>query len=168
MSLAYFMSLFALSVAAAASYFPEACANAVVAGIIPNAHTCMIPSSQPGMPPIQALQRIGPSAFAAQANWGVGEVPTITYSSIYFRLEPTIQLFLSLHECGHLVLRTSDEFQANCYAIMHGAWTEADLKLIEMHHEAVGSLPSQYGGSGHTFWAGTKRACPQAFYERRT
>lgn len=141
----------------------QAHAKANVALTIPNAQTCSIPAARPGEQSIQALQRIGPTPFAAEASWGYGYPPTITYSLVFFQLEPKVQLFLSLHECGHLALRTTNEFRANCYALAHAAWTKADLDLIGERHEAVGPLPPQYGGSGHSFWAGTKEACPQYF-----
>lgn len=166
MRLAYFVSFLALS-PPEGSFVSKAYAKAISTQAIPNAQTCMVPLGRPGSPTIQALQRVGPSAFAAEASWGVGYLPTITYSPVYFRLEPKIQLFLSLHECGHLVLRTTNEFQANCYAITHAAWTETDLDLIGRRHEAIGLLPPQYGGSGHAFWVGTQKTCPHSFNQRR-
>jgi hypothetical protein len=162
MRLAYF-ALPLVLLPACVKYFPKAYATPNTIDAIPNAQTCMVPSRRSGKPAIQVLQRVGPTAFAAEASWGVGYLPTITYSLSYFRLEPKIQLFLSLHECGHLVLRTTNEFQANCYAVTHAAWTEPDLDLIGRRHEAVGLLPPQYGGSGHAFWVGTQKTCPQSF-----
>lgn len=166
MRLAYFVSLLAL-LPEEVNLFPQAYAEAITTKVIPNARACMVPPGRPGNPAIQALQRVGPTAFAAEASWGVDYLPTITYSLAYFRLEPKIQLFLSLHECGHLVLRTTNEFQANCYAVTHAAWTETDLDLIGRRHEAVGLIPPQYGGSGHAFWAGTQKTCPQFFNQRK-
>ena len=166
MRLAYFVLLLVLS-PASANFVSQADAASFNTEVIPNAQPCTIPPGHPGRPAIQALQRVGPTAFAAEASWGVGYLPTITYSLTYFRLEPRIQLFLSLHECGHLVLRTTNEFLANCYAVTHAAWTGTDLDLIGRRHEAVGLLPPQYGGSGHAFWAGTQRTCPQPFMQRR-
>lgn len=162
MRLANFMLLFALS-PVTANFVPQAYAAATTRDIIPNAQTCVVPPGRPGKPAIQAVQRVGPSAFAAEASWDMGYLPTITYSLTYFQLEPKIQLFLSLHECGHLALRTTNEFLANCYAVAHASWTETDLDLIGRRHETVGLLPPQYGGSGHAFWSGTQKKCPQFF-----
>lgn len=145
------------------TFTPRAYARAIVAGVIPNARACIIPSHETGQSTIRALQLVGPTPFAAQAIWGPGYPPTIIYSSVYFRLSSTLQLFLSLHECGHLVLRTTNEFEADCYAIAHADWTKADLDLIERSHVNLGTLPSRYGGNGHAFWAGTKNTCPQYF-----
>lgn len=163
---AQLMLLLALS-PASTNFVTPAYAAATTTEIIPNAQICMVPPGRPGTPVIQALQRIGPTPFAAEASWGGGYLPTITYSLTYFRLEPTIQLFLSLHECGHLVLRTTNEFQANCYAVTHAPWTKMDLDLIGRRHAALGLLPLLYGGSGHAFWSGTQKTCPQSFKQRR-
>ena len=136
------------------------------AGEIPNAPACIVSVSPAGQP-VQALERRGGSGFAAYSTWGEGSWPTITYSPAYFALPPMMQTFLSLHECGHLVLRTTNEFLANCYAVGQGRWTKADLDRIGAAHEAIGATGPQYGGSGAAFWAGTKRTCPQYFERSR-
>jgi len=145
------------------SIIAEGVPQANAAAVIPNAQPCIIPAEIPGKLAIRALQRVGFSHFAAEASWGAGNLPIITYSSLYFQLSPKMQLFLSLHECGHLVLRTTNEFRANCYAIAHAGWTERDLNLIGKVHEALGALPTQYGGNGHEFWSRTEKTCPQYF-----
>ncbi len=162
MRLVYFVVLLSL-VSAGLSRWHRADAN----GLIPNAQACIVPPSQPGEPAGLALQRVGPSAFAAQATWGAGQPPTITYAPAYFRLPPMMQVFLSLHECGHLVLHTTNEFRANCYAVGHGNWTAAELDLIGRSHQALGPFGPQYGGSGAAFWAATERTCPQYFSDLR-
>jgi hypothetical protein len=72
-----------------------------------------------------------------------------------------MQRFASLHECGHLVLRTYDEFQANCHALRNGDWSAGDLAHIRSFHEGLGGLPANYGQSGAGFWQNTIRACPE-------
>ncbi len=104
-----------------------------------------------------------PAGFTAYATYDADGWPSITYAPAFFVLPPTVQTFLSLHECGHLVLHTTNEFLANCYAIAQGDWTPDELALIERSHISVGALPSQYGGSGAAFWAKTKATCPSYF-----
>ena len=129
---------------------------------IPNAQTCVAALPGTGRP-VAVRAHVGSSGFTAFASYDPDGWPAITYAPAFFSLPPTVQSFLSLHECGHLVLPTTNEFLANCYAISHGRWTEDDLALIERSHLSVGRLPPQYGGSGAAFWQGTKQTCPQFF-----
>ena len=105
----------------------------------------------------------GASGFTAFASYDSDGWPAITYAPAFFSLPPIVQTFLSLHECGHLVLHTTDEFVANCYAVAQGHWNAEELSLIARSHLTVGRLPAQYGGSGDAFWSGTKAACPRYF-----
>lgn len=126
---------------------------------IPNAVTCHARDLTGQLVPVR--QRIGKSRFYAHANLDVGGVPTITYGHAYFGMSPTLQRFASLHECGHLVLRTYDEFEANCHALRHGNWTAEEVAKIREFHERLGAMPANYGKNGPGFWHGTMRACPE-------
>lgn len=136
--------------------------SSAVAQPIPNAKTCVATLPETGQP-VRVRDHVGPSGFVAFASYDPDGWPAITYAPAFFSLPPTVQTFLSLHECGHLVLHTTNEFLANCYAVAQGHWTADDLALIAQSHLSVGHLPSQYGGSGAAFWAGTKAACPSYF-----
>ena len=136
--------------------------SSALAQSIPNAKTCVATLLETGQP-VRVRDRIGPSAFTAFASYDPDGWPAITYAPAFFALPPTVQTFLSLHECGHLVLHTTNEFVANCYAIAHGRWNWEELALIAQSHLSVGHLPAQYGGSGEAFWAGTKATCPAYF-----
>ncbi len=129
---------------------------------IPNAKTCVAILPETGQP-VRVRDHVGPSTFVAFASYDADGWPAITYTPAFFALPPTVQTFLSLHECGHLVLHTTNEFLANCYAVAQGHWTADQLALIASSHLSVGDLPSQYGGSGAAFWQGTKAACPSYF-----
>lgn len=127
---------------------------------VPNARPCLA-AAGPGGKAVRARERLGESGYMAYASFDPDGWPVITYARAYFALPPVLQTFLSLHECGHLVLKTTNEFRANCYALSNGSWTEADLALIATRHRMIGRLGPQYGGSGAAFWAGTVKACPQ-------
>lgn len=129
---------------------------------IPNARSCVATIPSTGQP-VRVRAHVGASSFTAYASYDADGWPAITYAPRYFALPPTVQTFLSMHECGHLVLHTSNEFVANCYAMAQRHWRQDEIALIAASHLAVGRLPPQYGGSGAAFWAGTKRACPQFF-----
>jgi hypothetical protein len=129
---------------------------------IPNATACVAPLATTGQP-VRVRDHVGPSGFTAYASYDPDGWPAITYAPSYFTLPPTVQTFLSLHECGHLVLHTTNEFLANCYAVAQGNWNENQLALIARSHLTVGQLPAQYGGSGAAFWEGTKQTCPSYF-----
>lgn len=132
------------------------------AGSIPNAPSCVATTFRTGKP-VAARVRVGESGYTAYASYDPDGWPAITYASGYFQLPAVVQTFLSLHECGHLVLKTSNEFRANCYALEQGRWTRAELEVIAASHRAVGRIGPQYGGSGAAFWKGTELTCPQHF-----
>lgn len=142
-----------------ALYFPSAFAQP-----IPNAKTCVATLPGTGQP-VRVRDHVGPSGFVAFASYDPDGWPAITYAPAYFSLPPTVQTFLSLHECGHLVLHTTDEFLANCYAVAQGHWTDEELAMIAQSHLSVGRLPAQYGGSGLAFWESTKATCPSYFQD---
>jgi hypothetical protein len=125
---------------------------------VQNAASCSARDFSGQMVPVR--HRTGASKFFAHANWEIGQ-PTITYGRAYFGLSPVMQRFASLHECGHLVLRTYDEFRANCHALRYGNWSAEELSHIRNFHERLGAMPANYGGSGPGFWRSTLRACPE-------
>lgn len=129
---------------------------------IPNSRACTAAYRGTGQS-VSVRERIGASGFAAYATYDPDGWPSITYAPAYFVLPPTVQTFLSLHECGHLVLTTTNEFEANCYAMAQRDWTREEIDLIALSHRSVGQIGPQYGGSGRAFWEGTKRLCPQYF-----
>ena len=129
------------------------------AAAVPNAAACKARDFTGQL--VTVSHRLGGSVGFAQSNWGIGGRPTITYSPSYFRLSPTMQRFASLHECGHLVLQTRDEFLANCHALRHGRWHAGEIALIQQFHEDLGAMPAEYGKNGAGFWQNTMRACPE-------
>lgn len=110
--------------------------------------------------PVQQMP--GPSAFWAHAAWMPNGWPTITYGPTYYSLPPIMQRFTYFHECAHLVLRTSNEFVANCRALQlmqAQGLTSQEENFIANFHANVGPLSPQYGGSGVAFWANTLNVC---------
>jgi hypothetical protein len=95
-------------------------------------------------------------AYARPDEYGY---PTIYYSSTYFRLDRTMQLFTAHHECGHHELATSDEVAANCYALAAMRPTNAQFQHIGRTMRSIPALGPQYGGSGAAFWDRTLAAC---------
>lgn len=130
------------------------------ASAVPNAISC-VAQSLADVRAVPVREHVGESGFAAYATYDPDGWPAITYAQAYFALPPVLQRFLSLHECGHLVLRTTNEIVANCYAVEQGHWSASELALIALSHRTMTRLPPQYGGSGPAFWAATKRKCPQ-------
>lgn len=125
---------------------------------IPNAQVCIANNRFTGQP-ASAVQVVGQSLHWAHADWLPNGVPIITYGPTYFTLPPVMQIFTSIHECGHITLQTSDEFQANCFALRR-IWPSPDVfNFLSMFHQSLGALPPQYGGSGMAFWNGTLAAC---------
>lgn len=125
---------------------------------IRNAQTCMAPHGMTGGM-VEVFQQIGPSMYWAHANYAPNGMPFITYGPIYFSLPDYMQVFTSVHECGHLSQMTTDEFAANCYAIEQLGLSDFELVAVGNFHRAVGPLPPQYGGSGENFWLGTLQYC---------
>src|SRR5690348_4270955 len=81
--------------------------------------SCFAPMAGNG-PMVPARELPGPSPFYAHSFFDpMTGYPTIVYSNVFFALPPIMQAFTRIHECGHLVLVTSDEIAANCYALEH-------------------------------------------------
>lgn len=131
-------------------------------GMIPTAHTCVARNWHTGQFN-QVRQRSGPSNFWAHADWDADGTPAITYGPAYYNLSRLMKSFTSVHECGHLVLATRNEFAANCFALKHLDLDEDELEEIGKIHNQLGRLGPQYGGSGAAFWAGTEHRCPEYF-----
>lgn len=128
-----------------------------VPGIV-NAQQCLAPNRYTGQ--IQAAVHMsGPTKFWAQADWLPNGAPIVIYGNNYFTLPPIMQIFTSMHECGHLSLFTANEFQANCYALKRFSPTVGDFNFLAQFHSAIGVLPPNYGGSGVAFWNGTLAVC---------
>jgi hypothetical protein len=110
--------------------------------------------------PVREVQ--GPSMFWAHAAWAPDGWPTITYGPTYYQLPPIMRRFTTLHECAHLVERTTNEFGANCKALQvmrsQGLSPEEEA-FIKNFHLSMRILGPQYGGSGSAFWFGTLQAC---------
>lgn len=124
------------------------------------AQSCVARHANGSMVPVR--ERPGPSMFWAHAGWDPDGWPAITYGPAFFQLPPIMQRFTVLHECAHLVERTSNEFVANCRALMimrQQGLTLEDENYIAQFHGQIGPLGPQYGGSGAAFWAGTMRIC---------
>jgi hypothetical protein len=129
---------------------------------IPNTRPCTAMHGFTGQP-VPVLQMPGWSPFWAHAQWMMDGTPTITYGSAYFNLPSYMQVFTSIHECGHLVLRTTDEIEANCYAVFQGRWDPSTFQRIAAYHINFPlPLPPQYGGSGAEFWRLTMARCGPA------
>jgi hypothetical protein len=130
-----------------------------VAQPIPNMQACSARHAMSGQV-VPVRQRIGPSPFWAHANWDMDGWPAITYGPAYFSLPALMQSFTSAHECGHLVLISSNEFVANCFALQNLPLSSQEKQFVARYHESLGPLGPQYGGSGAAFWAMTRRTCP--------
>lgn len=124
------------------------------------AQSCVARHANGSMVPVR--ERAGPSMFWAHASMDPDGWPAITYGPPYFQLPPIMQRLTVLHECAHLVERTSNEFFANCKALsimrQQGLSAE-DEQYIAQFHIQIGPLGPQYGGSGAAFWAGTQQMC---------
>lgn len=126
---------------------------------IPNALSCSARHLANGQM-VRVRQRPGPSMFWAHATWDPDGWPSITYGQAYFSLPPFMQRFTSAHECGHLVLQTTNEFHSNCYAIERLGLKGRGLRAVADFHRGIGLIGPQYGGTGQDFWALTERSCP--------
>jgi hypothetical protein len=128
---------------------------------IPNAQECRARHLFTGQE-VFVRQRVGPSFFWAHSGWDPDGWPAITYGPTYFQLPSLMQIFTSYHECGHLVLKTTNEFAANCYALETGPFDDDNKDDIATYHKSIGPIGPQYGGSGAAFWALTVQRCPNA------
>ena len=124
------------------------------------AQSCMARHANGSMVPVR--ERAGPSKFWAHASMDLDGWPAITYGPPYFELPPIMQRLTVLHECAHLVERTSNEFLANCRALSimrQQGLSAAEEQYIAQFHIQIGPLGPQYGGSGAAFWAKTQQMC---------
>ena len=125
-----------------------------------SAQSCTARHANGALVPVR--ERAGPSMFWAHVSMDPDGWPAITYGPTFFQLHPIMQRLTVLHECAHLVERTSNEFLANCKALdimrQQGLSSEEE-KFIAQFHMQIGPLGSQYGGSGAAFWAGTLQTC---------
>lgn len=126
---------------------------------IPNAQACTAEHAVTGQL-VPVRQRTGFSSYWAHAQWDQDGWPSITYGSTYFALPPLMQVFTSAHECGHLVEQTTNEFEANCFALANLDLTIQEFNFIANYHHSIGPLPLHYGGSGTAFWKRTVQMCP--------
>jgi hypothetical protein len=107
---------------------------------------------------VQARERAGPSSFWAHAGWDPDGWPAIVYGPAYFHLPLLVQQLTAIHECMHISVPTTDEFDANCRALQimrQRGLAKQQESLIAQVHINIGPLPPQYGGSGAAFWQGT-------------
>jgi hypothetical protein len=110
---------------------------------------------------VTVKEKRGWSAFWAHADYDAEGWPTITYGSDFNGLPHTMKLFTFAHECAHLVLRTRNEFEANCWALRQRNWSARELQFIARYHNGLGPLFPQHGGSGAAFWRLTVEHCPE-------
>ena len=93
------------------------------AEVVPNAEACTAATAR-NERAVSVQQHVGgESGFAAFPIYDADGWPAVTYTGAYLRLPPPVQRFLSLHECGHLVLKTANEAAANCYALAKVNWS---------------------------------------------
>jgi hypothetical protein len=120
----------------------------------PNGFQCSVPVG--GMS-VLAGQVDQPGPYFALSAWLPG--PVIFYDTKFYSLGPGMQRLTQYHECAHLSIPTTNEFVANCYALIRmlddGTLTPpAQVEILNAHCN-MGPLPMQYGGSGVAFWTGT-------------
>ena len=90
----------------------------------------------------------------ALSNVDTTGYPVITYFAQFFALPPLMQKFSRLHECAHHHVGP-DEIQANCAALIemrNQGLTPSQEDFIAQFHINLGTLPTQYHGSGEEFW----------------
>ncbi|MFL6797327.1 MAG: hypothetical protein ACJ8F3_07935 [Xanthobacteraceae bacterium] len=98
--------------------------------------------------------------FWAYSTWdGSGQPMMIFNPAALAQVAPIVTRFAFYHECAHLVLRSTDELQANCEALKRmrarrelAAGDEATLK--QEHYRLTG-LGQQYLGTGKALWDAT-------------
>ena len=103
------------------------------------------------------------SEFEIAARWSRGLDPTMVYGNQFRALPPLFQRLVQHHECGHLDLRTSNEFLAECYALRRmsedGLLTAANTRILRDEICSLGELGKKQGGSGVAFWEETRKLC---------
>lgn len=86
--------------------------------------------------------------------------PTIIYSSFYYTMPRYMREFTRAHECCHLSVPTTDEYEANCCAIESLRLTRDEIyKVASYTARNAPSAGAQYGGSGAEFWRRTVAIC---------
>jgi hypothetical protein len=98
--------------------------------------------------------------FWAYATWdGAGHPLMIFNIGMLSQRPPIVTRFAFYHECAHLVLRTTDEVQANCEALRqmraHRELSRSDELLLQEEHYRLTGLGSRYLGSGRGLWDAT-------------
>jgi hypothetical protein len=98
--------------------------------------------------------------FWAYSTWdGAGHPLMIFNMAVLSQLPPIVTRFAFYHECAHLVLRSTDEVQANCEALKqmraHGELSRADELLLQQEHYRLTALGSRYLGTGRALWDAT-------------
>jgi hypothetical protein len=107
---------------------------------------------------VQARERPGHSIYWAHAGWDPDGWPVIIYGPTYFHLPQSMQQLTAIHECMHISVPTSNEFEANCRALLvmrERGLSAQEESYIAQFHINIGPLPPRYGGSGKAFWQGT-------------
>ena len=101
--------------------------------------------------------------FEISARWSPKLDPTMVYGNQFQALPPLYQRLVQHHECGHLDMRTGNEFLAECYAMRRlaedGLLTAANTKVLRDGICSLGELGAKQGGSGEAFWQETRRLC---------
>src|SRR5262245_14069303 len=97
----------------AASIFASAAAQSPVG---PNGFRCVVANPFTGQQ-VVALHVNQMVPFWAMAQWLPNGVALISYSPVFYQLNAVMQRFTQYHECGHLDVPTTIEYQANCYAL---------------------------------------------------
>jgi len=106
---------------------------------------------------------------AALVRYPEGREPIIVFDrKMMTRIKGILPLatdFIFFHECAHIRYKTSDEFYANCRAVvdMHdaGLLEKNDFILLGKYHKSRRVLPVKYGGAGYVFWERTKECLRQ-------
>jgi hypothetical protein len=98
--------------------------------------------------------------FWAYATWdGAGQPVMIFNTAVLSQLPPIMTRFAFYHECAHLMLRTTDEAQANCEALKRmrarRELAPGDEMVLKQEHYRLGALGAQYLGTGKVLWDAT-------------
>ena len=101
--------------------------------------------------------------FEITARWSQTRPPMMVYGKQFPALPPLFQRLMQHHECGHIEMRTSNEFLANCYALRglaeDGLLTPANTTILRDEMCSLGELSQKQGGSGVAYWEETRKLC---------